>query len=92
MDYKISRGKKKASLSSSSSRRTSRLKKNLDNQVKIYKKASDSDKSIKVIMYFSDSELQRVMDILKRLKLTACKDVVLIDASPEESASKAQSS
>ena len=40
-------------------------------------------------MYFSDSELERVMDILKRLKLTECKDIVLIDASPKASASKA---
>jgi hypothetical protein len=40
-------------------------------------------------MYFSDSELQRVMNILTRLKLTGCKDIVLIDASQKVSASKA---
>jgi hypothetical protein len=40
-------------------------------------------------MYFNGSELQRVKDIIKRLKLTDCKDIVLIDASPKASASKA---
>jgi hypothetical protein len=40
-------------------------------------------------MYFNDSELKRVNDILKRLKLSTCKDIVLIDASPKTSASKA---
>lgn len=41
-------------------------------------------------MYFNDSELQRVNDITKRLKLTDCKDIVLIDASSKASASKAE--
>jgi hypothetical protein len=40
-------------------------------------------------MYFNDSELQRVKDIIKRLDLADRKDVVLIDASPKVSASKA---
>lgn len=39
-------------------------------------------------MHFSDSELRRVIKILKRLRLTDCKDIILIDASPKESASK----
>jgi hypothetical protein len=65
------------------------LEKNLQHQVAIYEKASDAKTSIKVIMYFNDSELQRVKDIIKRLKLTDCKDIVLIDASPKASGSKA---
>jgi len=56
--------------------------------VQIYEKASDAKSSIKVIMHFSDSELRRVIKILKRLRLTDCKDIILIDASPKESASK----
>jgi ATP-dependent RNA circularization protein (DNA/RNA ligase family) len=66
-----------------------RTGKNLRNQVKIYEKASDADKSIKVIMYFSDRELEKVTRILKNLGLEKREDIVLIDASPKVSASKA---
>ena len=92
VDFKVSKGKKNSNLVEFKLAKNTALEKNLQHQVKIYEKASDAKTSIKVIMHFSDSELQRVMDILKRLKLTACKDIVLIDASPKESASKAQSS
>ena len=89
VDFKVSKGKKNSSLVEFKLAKNKSLEKNLQHQVKIYEKANDTKKSIKVILYFSDSELQRVMDILKRLKLTDCKDIVLIDASPKVSASKA---
>ena len=67
------------------------LEKNLQHQVKVYEKASDTTASIKVILYFSESEHLRVLNILRKLKLEGREDVVLIDASPETkvSASKA---
>lgn len=89
VDFKVSKGKKNSNLVEFKLAKNTSLEKNLQHQVKIYEKASDTKKSIKVIMYFSDSELQRVMNILVRLKLTDCKDIVLIDASPKVSASKA---
>ncbi|WP_208451376.1 hypothetical protein [Burkholderia gladioli] len=89
VDFKISKGKKNSNLVEFKLAKNTSLEKNLQHQVEIYEKASDSPKSIKVIMHFSDAEFQRVMDILKRLKLTDCKDIVLIDASPKISASKA---
>ena len=52
-------------------------------------KFGDEKSWIKVIMYFNDSELQRVNEIIKRLKLTDCRDIVLVDACPKASASKA---
>jgi len=55
------------------------LERNLQNQVAIYQKASDAPKAIKVIFYFSRSELNRVNTILKKLKLTGNQDIVLID-------------
>lgn len=92
VDFKVSRGKKNSNLVEFKLAKNTALEKNLQHQVNIYEKASDAKTAIKVVMHFSDSELQRVMDILKRLKLTDCKDIVLIDASPKESASKARSS
>jgi hypothetical protein len=89
VDFKVSKGKKNSNLVEFKLAKNTSLEKNLQHQVKIYEKASDTEKSIKVIMYFSDSELQRVLEILKRLKLTDCKDIVLIDACPKISASKA---
>ena len=89
VDFKVSKGKKNSNLVEFKLAKNTSLEKNLQHQVKIYEKASDTTTSIKVIMYFSDFELQRVMEILKRLKLTGCKDIVLIDASPKVSASKA---
>lgn len=89
VDFKVSKGKKNASLVEFKLAKNTALEKNLQHQVAIYAKASDAKKSIKVIMYFNDSELKRVNDILKRLKLSTYKDIVLIDASPKTSASKA---
>ncbi len=89
VDFKVSKGKKNASLVEFKLAKNTALEKNLQHQVTIYEKASDAKTSIKVIMYFNDSEMQRVKEIIERLQLTDCKDIVLIDASPKPSASKA---
>lgn len=89
VDFKVSKGKKNSNLVEFKLAKNTALEKNLQHQVAIYEKASDAKTSIKVIMYFNDSELQRVKDIIKRLKLADCKAIVLIDASPKASASKA---
>jgi hypothetical protein len=89
VDFKVSKGKKNANLVEFKLAKNTAMEKNLQHQVAIYERSSDTKTSIKVIMYFNDSELRRVKDIIKRLKLTDCKDIVLIDASPKVSASKA---
>jgi len=67
-----------------------KLAQNLENQVEIYKKAHDTDKAIKVILYFSEEEEIRVKKIIKDLGLDREKYVVLIDARQDNklSASK----
>jgi hypothetical protein len=89
VDFKVSKGKKNSNLVEFKLAKNTALEKNLRHQVAIYEKSSDAKTSIKVIMYFNDSELRRVKDIIKRLKLTDCRDIILIDASPKVSASKA---
>ena len=89
VDFKVSKGRKDASLVEFKLAKNRSLEKNLRNQVKIYERASGTEHSIKVIVHFSDSERRSVLKILKRLKLERSKDIVLIDASPKESASKA---
>lgn len=58
----------------------SKLKQNLAKQVEVYKSANQTNKAIKVILYFSDSELQKVLNVLKDLELKQNKELVLIDA------------
>jgi hypothetical protein len=79
-DYKISRGSKDKSIVEFKLASNPQLEKNLQHQTPIYQKASDAKKSIKVILFFSESEHERVKAILQRLKLRGKENVVLIDA------------
>ena len=92
VDFKVSKGKKNANLVEFKLAKNTGLEKNLQHQVKIYERASETNASIKVIMYFSETELERVMNILRRLGLVNRPDIVMIDASPKASASKAEES
>lgn len=79
-DYKISRGSSDKSLVEFKLASNSQLEKNLQHQTTIYEKASDAKRSIKVILFFSKEEKDRVDAILHRLKLDNNESVVLIDA------------
>jgi hypothetical protein len=79
-DFKVSRGQKDKAIVEFKLASNSQLKKNLAKQAEIYAKASDAHCSIKVIVFFAEAELERVMKILRKLNLIHDKDVVLIDA------------
>ncbi|AEE49468.1 hypothetical protein [Haliscomenobacter hydrossis] len=91
VDYTISKGSKDKTLVEFKLASNSQLKKNLLNQVEIYKKANKTESSIKVILYFDDSEYRKVVSILKELNLSEDKSIILIDAGADNkvSASKA---
>lgn len=80
VDYKVSNGSKNSSLVEFKLASNTKLKKNIQNQVEIYKKANFTDRAIKVILFFTDQELDRINSVLNELELTGCKDIVLIDA------------
>ncbi len=92
VDYKISMGKANAGLVEFKLASNTSLEKNLRNQVAIYEKASNTKRSLKVILCFSDSELDKVLRILKTVGLVGNPDIILIDANSENkpSASKAK--
>lgn len=94
VDFKISKGKRDASLVEFKLAKNTGLEKNLQHQVKIYEKACNTNQSIKVILFFTEAEHLRVNSILKKLKLEGAESIVLIDASLETkvSASKASES
>ena len=83
VDYKVSKGRRDASLIEFKLAKNTGLERNLQHQVTIYGKASDTSDSIKVILYFSETERLKVVNILKKLKLENHDDIVLIDAGLE---------
>ena len=87
VDYKVSRGKKNASLVEFKLAGNSSLRRNLEKQVEVYAKASQTKKSIKVILYFSEAELEKVTNVLRELKLQNREDIVLIDGRRENKTS-----
>ncbi len=92
VDFVISRGAFDKTLVEFKLASNSKLSQNLRNQVDIYKKAHDTDKSIKAILFFSAEEEAKVRKILEDLGLENEKYIVLIDArrNNKVSASKAK--
>jgi hypothetical protein len=90
VDYVISKGAFDKSLVEFKLASNAKLKMNLKNQIGVYEKASDAKRSLKVILYFDDSEFISINKILKELKLDNDKSIILIDAGRDNkiSASK----
>ena len=80
VDFKSSRGSKDKTLVEFKLASNSKLSRNLQKQLEIYKKASDAKNGYKVIFYFTKQELNRVNRILKELNMTNDPNVILIDA------------
>jgi len=80
VDFKISRGSVDKTLVEFKLASNSHLKRNLQKQLSIYEKANDTKKSLTVIVYFSEHELNSVQNILSDLKISDNKDIILIDA------------
>lgn len=80
VDYKISRGSRDSTLVEFKLASNSKLKQNLAKQLEVYEAANQTDDSIKVIMYFSDAELEKLIVVMRELKLVEGRNLVLIDA------------
>jgi len=80
VDYKISYGKNNSTLVEFKLASNSKLKNNLAKQVDVYKKASDTNRAIKVIMFFTEAEEKKLLSVLNELGIANCEDIVLIDA------------
>jgi len=87
VDYKVSMGKKNASLVEFKLASNSSLRRNLEKQVKVYAAASQTEKAIKVVMCFSEAELEKVTKVLRDLKIQDREDIVLIDAGRDNKTS-----
>lgn len=80
VDYKISNGAKDSTLVEFKLAGNSKIKSNLQKQVEIYEKANCTNKSIKVILYFNESELKKLQKLLNDLGLQDKNNIILIDA------------
>ena len=78
-DFKISRGALDKSIVEFKLASNKHLRSNLAKQVEIYQRASDARFGLKVIVFFSDSELAKVRTILRDLRLSNSRDVILIE-------------
>ena len=80
VDFMISKGASDKTLVEFKLASNTKLSQNLANQVEIYKKAHDTENTIKVILFFSEQEEKKVKRILEDLGISNEKYVVLIDA------------
>jgi hypothetical protein len=93
VDFAISRGRRGKTLVEFKLASNTSLRKNLQNQAEIYQRAGDAEHAIKVIIFFSAAEREKVERTLKELGLANNRDIVLIDAREDNkpSASRASS-
>ena len=88
-DFLVSYGSVDKSVIEFKLAKNSKLEQNIKNQADIYSDASRATHPpIKVILYFTDSELTKVNRMLDKAKLRECKEIILIDARIKDSASK----
>jgi hypothetical protein len=81
VDYVVSHGALDKTLVEFKLAKNTHLKRNLENQLRIYEAASNpTHKSLKVILYFSHDELERVATVLEELGLENDESIILIDA------------
>jgi len=80
VDYNISMGNSDKTLVEFKLASNTKLRQNLEHQVEVYKKAAQTNKDIKAILFFSYAEERRVKKILNDLGLQDKDNFVLIDA------------
>jgi len=80
VDFAVSKGSGNKALVEFKLASNNQLKRNLRRQAPVYEKASNAKKTIKVIVYFTAAEKKRVDGIVKALKMTNDRNIVLVDA------------
>lgn len=80
VDYKVSFGKSNSTLVEFKLASNTKLKQNLEKQVDVYKVAAETDRAIKVIMFFTDAEYEKLIKVMNDLGIAGSPDIVLIDA------------
>ncbi|MGI6443943.1 MAG: hypothetical protein ACOX06_02955 [Candidatus Dojkabacteria bacterium] len=79
-DYLVSKGSRDKTVIEMKLASNPDLKPNLVKQAEIYAEANNTDKIIKMIVFFTEKEHMRVLKILKELNLSKAENIILIDA------------
>src|SRR5882762_474930 len=87
VDFAVSKGSANKALVEFKLASNSQLAANLEHQTAIYQRAHRTNKSVKVIVYYSEAELAKVKAILRQLGLESDQSIVLIDARKDNKAS-----
>lgn len=89
VDFKIAMGLDKTLIEFKLAKSSS-LKRNMEHQVEVYKKANGTDSAVFVVIAYSAKEVEKTKDVAMELGLNRpdTMEVVIIDASPKTSASK----
>jgi hypothetical protein len=80
VDFKVSDGKRSSALLEVKLASNSGLKRNLEKQVEIYKKANETEHAVKMIIFYTAAEQAKVERALKALGLENDKSTVVVDA------------
>ena len=80
VDFKISSGRGDKTLVEFKLASNTKLKQNLEKQVKIYEEANSTSNSFKAILFFTEAQEEKVKKILKDLNLQGDENIFLIDA------------
>lgn len=80
VDFKVSYGAGDKSLIEFKLGSNKSLKRNLEKQVAIYEDANQTRSSLKVIVYYTKEDEERVMRILNELNIAGEESIILIDA------------
>ncbi|MDT4967765.1 MAG: hypothetical protein QOJ64_2502, partial [Acidobacteriota bacterium] len=80
VDFKASIGSMDKSLIEFKIASNKKLKQNLQNQLPVYEAANETKKSVKVIVFFTAQEGDRLYSILEELDMLEAENIVAIDA------------
>lgn len=89
VDFKVSRGLDKTLIEFKLAKSRS-LERNMERQLAVYERANKTNSSVFVVIAYTKAEVSRASTVTKRLGLDqeGARKVVLIDASPKQSASR----
>lgn len=87
VDFTVSKGSEDKTVIEFKLAKSSSLKRNLQHQVEVYKKANNTDNAIVAILYFNQEEFEHVTKVLQELNLNMMENVILIDGEQKLSAS-----
>ena len=84
LDFKVSIGNADKTIIEFKLASNSKLKQNLQNQVDVYKKANNTNKSITVLFFFNEKERNKLERVLRELQIKKQENIEIIDCTKQK--------